>query len=87
MNDRTIDRLGYIKIIGLITQNESVNVLSADFGTGTIAIKSLGNDEDGFIVTLSFNIIPKTDFRIFICAHNYTTIQECVAFFTASFGE
>ena len=42
MDDRTINSLGHVKIIGLIAQNKAVNILPADFSTGTVTIESLG---------------------------------------------
>ena len=34
-----------------------------------------------------FDVIPETDSRILICTNNYTTVQERIALFTASFRE
>lgn len=66
MDDRTINSLGHVKIIGLIAQNKAINILPADFSTGTVAIESLGNDADVFVfisvislVVLSVWIIPQ----------------------------
>ena len=41
MDNRAINRLGHVKIIGLVAQNKTVNILSADFSTGTVTIESL----------------------------------------------